>query len=128
MSGAAPFASGWPDLAWLAFGLLGQCLFAGRFVVQWLASERARRSVLPTLFWHFSIGGGLCLLVYAIHRGDPVFVLGQSLGLFIYARNLRFVWSEGRDDRSRTEDRHPSALGSDGAATEESSLAQRRPA
>ncbi len=110
MSSSVAYAGSWPDFAWLAFGLLGQCLFAGRFIVQWLASERARRSVLPTPFWYFSIGGGLCLLVYAIHRSDPVFILGQSLGLFIYARNLRFVWSEDRSDRSCAEDRHLSAM------------------
>ena len=88
--------SGIPELGWLAFGLLGQLLFAGRFLVQWIASERARRSVLPKLFWHLSLCGGLCLLFYAIHRSDPVFILGQTLGLLVYARNLWFLRLEYR--------------------------------
>ena len=91
MTGTAPVAGDWTQFAWLAFGLLGQCLFAGRFLVQWIASERVRRSVLPSAFWYFSVCGGLVLLAYAIHRRDPVFVLGQALGLAIYARNLWFV-------------------------------------
>ncbi|PZX16988.1 lipid-A-disaccharide synthase-like uncharacterized protein [Palleronia aestuarii] len=92
-------AQDWPDLAWLAVGFLGQFLFAGRFIVQWIASERVQRSVLPTLFWYFSISGGMVLLVYAIHRQDPVFIVGQSLGLAIYARNLWFV-HKSKGDRS----------------------------
>ena len=76
---------------WLAIGLLGQALFSARFLVQWLASERRRRSVVPTAFWYFSIGGGVTLLAYAIYRHDPVFIIGQAAGLFVYARNLYFI-------------------------------------
>ena len=65
-----------------------------RFVVQWLASERAKRSVVPVAFWFFSLGGGSLLLVYAIVRQDPVFILGQGLGLFIYIRNLWLIANE----------------------------------
>ena len=83
---------------WLAFGFLGQALFSARFVVQWIASERARRSIIPTAFWLFSLGGGVTLLVYAIYRGDPVFIVGQAAGLVIYLRNLSFIRAEKRAD------------------------------
>ena len=76
---------------WLTIGLLGQALFSARFLVQWIASERRRRSVVPRAFWYFSVGGGLTLLAYAIYRRDPVFIIGQSAGLFVYARNLWFI-------------------------------------
>ena len=65
-----------------------------RFLVQWIASERARKSVIPVAFWLFSIGGGLLLFVYALCIRDPVFILGQGLGLFVYLRNLSFVYHE----------------------------------
>lgn len=84
----------WTEFWWVCIGLFGQMLFMGRFLVQWIASERARRSVVPVLFWYFSIGGALVLLVYALWRRDPVFVLGQSLGLGIYARNLWLIRAE----------------------------------
>jgi lipid-A-disaccharide synthase-like uncharacterized protein len=73
------------------FGLFGQLLFTGRFLVQWIASERARRSVVPVAFWYFSIAGGVVLLAYAIYRADPVFILGQTLGVVIYSRNLWLI-------------------------------------
>jgi lipid-A-disaccharide synthase-like uncharacterized protein len=76
---------------WLAIGLLGQALFSARFLVQWIASERRKRSVVPHAFWYFSIGGGLTLLAYAIYRQDPVFIIGQGAGLFVYARNLWLI-------------------------------------
>ena len=76
---------------WLAIGLLGQALFSARFLVQWIASERKKESVVPTQFWYFSVGGGLTLLLYAIYRRDPVFIIGQGEGLFVYARNLYFI-------------------------------------
>ena len=85
---------------WLGIGLLGQALFSLRFIVQWIASERQRRSVIPTVFWQFSLFGGVTLLVYAIHRRDPVFILGQVTGIMVYLRNLHFVRSEHRDTRS----------------------------
>jgi lipid-A-disaccharide synthase-like uncharacterized protein len=79
---------------WVALGFAAQALFTMRFAVQWIASERAGRSVVPTAFWLFSIGGGLLLLIYALHRRDPVFIAGQGLGVFIYLRNLQFVMRE----------------------------------
>ena len=80
------------DHLWLGFGLLGQALFSARFLVQWIASERRKQSVVPLAFWYFSVGGGLTLLAYAIYRRDPVFILGQTAGLFVYARNLWLIY------------------------------------
>jgi lipid-A-disaccharide synthase-like uncharacterized protein len=85
------------NTVWLAIGFLGQGLFSARFLVQWLTSERAGKSVIPLAFWHFSIAGGVTLLAYAIWRQDPVFIVGQAGGLVIYARNLYFIWRERRD-------------------------------
>lgn len=79
---------------WLVIGFLGQALFSARFIVQWLKSEREKKSVFPIAFWYFSIGGGVTLLAYAIYRQDPVFIVGQFTGLFIYLRNLYFVVHE----------------------------------
>ena len=76
-------------------GYIAQMLFAMRFVVQWIASERAGRSVVPMAFWIFSIGGGLMLLGYALYRKDPVFIVGQAFGVFVYLRNLQFVLRKG---------------------------------
>jgi lipid-A-disaccharide synthase-like uncharacterized protein len=81
---------------WVALGFLAQALFSARFLVQWIASERAGRSVIPLAFWLFSTGGGALLLIYALYRKDPVFIAGQALGLFIYARNLYFIRRERR--------------------------------
>lgn len=81
---------------WLTFGFLGQAFFSARFLVQWIASERKGESVVPVSFWFFSIGGGLTLLVYAIYRLDPVFILGQSAGLFVYLRNLYLIQRKER--------------------------------
>ena len=72
-------------------GLLGQALFFSRFLVQWIASEKMGRSVVPLSFWYLSIGGGGLLLVYAFWRKDPVIVLGQAVGLFVYVRNLMLI-------------------------------------
>ena len=85
---------------WLAIGLFGQALFSARFLVQWIASERRRQSVVPRPFWFFSVGGGLTLLAYAIHRLDPVFIVGQAAGLLIYARNLYFIYRGPAPSRS----------------------------
>lgn len=76
---------------WVAVGFIGQAFFSARFLVQWLASEKARRSIVPTAFWFFSLGGGATLLAYALYRQDPVFIAGQSVGLLIYARNLMLI-------------------------------------
>jgi len=84
------------EFAWVMLGLGGQLLFTARFLAQWIASERARRSVVPVAFWWLSIGGGVILLAYAIWRADPVFILGQSLGVVIYARNLWLIHAEKR--------------------------------
>jgi len=81
---------------WVLLGYVGQALFAMRFVVQWVASERVGRSVIPVAFWFFSIAGGLVLFAYALYIRDPVFILGQGLGLFVYLRNLYFVFRERR--------------------------------
>ena len=83
---------------WVALGFLAQALFTMRFLVQWIASERAGRSVVPLAFWLFSIGGGVLMLVYALYIKDPVFITGQALGVFIYLRNLYFVMR----DKSQT--------------------------
>ncbi len=82
------------DGGWLAVGFLAQSLFSARFIVQWLSSEKVKKSVIPKTFWYFSMAGGATLLAYAIHRQDPVFIVGQAAGLFIYARNLQFLWRE----------------------------------
>jgi lipid-A-disaccharide synthase-like uncharacterized protein len=84
------------DSLWLVIGFFGQAFFSARFVVQWIASEREKQSVIPIYFWYFSIGGGLTLLLYALHRRDPVFILGQGAGLFVYLRNLYFLRRKSR--------------------------------
>ena len=81
---------------WVLLGLVAQGFFTMRFVVQWIASERARKSVIPVAFWFFSIGGGVLLLIYALYRRDPVFIAGQALGLVVYTRNLYFIVVNGR--------------------------------
>ncbi len=86
---------------WVALGLLGQLIFASRFVIQWLASERKGRSVIPVAFWYLSLGGSAILLVYAIHIADPVFILANTLNSFIYVRNLMLI---GKEKRTRRED------------------------
>ncbi|MBO8127501.1 MAG: lipid-A-disaccharide synthase N-terminal domain-containing protein [Firmicutes bacterium] len=79
---------------WLLWGFLGQAVFASRFIVQWLASERAKKSVIPIAFWLLSLGGSFMLLTYAIHIKDPIFILGQSTGFLIYIRNLTLIYKE----------------------------------
>lgn len=89
------------ELIWIMVGLGGQIMFMMRFLVQWIVSEKARKSVIPVSFWYFSIGGAAILLAYAIWRQDPVFILGQSLGFFIYARNLWLIFAEKREAKDR---------------------------
>lgn len=84
------------ELLWVLFGFFAQALFMMRFLIQWIASERARKSVIPVAFWYFSLAGGLTLLAYAIHRRDPVFIFGQALGTVIYLRNLWLIRVEAR--------------------------------
>lgn len=93
----AVFVQSWDG--WIALGFIGQALFTMRFLVQWIASERAKKSVIPLSFWFFSIGGGSMLFIYALYRRDPVFILGQGLGLFIYARNLWLIRDEKKGGR-----------------------------
>ncbi len=78
---------------WLGIGFLSQALFAARFLIQWIASERRKISYIPKIFWYFSIAGSVGLLFYAGYRKDPVFFLGQSVALLIYLRNLTMVHS-----------------------------------
>jgi lipid-A-disaccharide synthase-like uncharacterized protein len=86
--------------AWVVLGFVAQGLFTARFLVQWIASERARASVIPVAFWFFSIGGGVLLLIYALYRRDPVFIAGQALGLLVYIRNLYFILLTGKQSSS----------------------------
>jgi lipid-A-disaccharide synthase-like uncharacterized protein len=79
---------------WFVLGLMGQAVFASRFIVQWWASERAGKSIVPKHFWLLSITGSSLLLGYAIYRQDPVFILGQGTGLLIYFRNLHLIARE----------------------------------
>jgi len=88
------------EWVWVAIGFAGQALFSARFLVQWLASERARRSIVPRAFWFLSLAGGGTLLAYALYRQDPVFIAGQGAGLFIYARNLVLIRREAARDKA----------------------------
>jgi len=84
---------------WVLLGVVAQLLFTLRFVVQWIASERAGHSVVPLAFWLFSIGGGLLLLVYALYRRDPVFIAGQGFGVFVYLRNVYFIVRQKKESK-----------------------------
>lgn len=86
------------ELIWVCIGLGAQLMFSMRFIIQWWASEKEGRSVIPEVFWWFSICGGLTLLAYALHRQDPVFILGQALGVLIYGRNLWLIYAEKRSN------------------------------
>jgi lipid-A-disaccharide synthase-like uncharacterized protein len=87
---------------WLILGFVAQGLFTMRFLLQWIASERAGHSVIPLAFWIFSIGGGLLLLIYALYRRDAVFIAGQAFGVFVYLRNLYFVMRDRKATTART--------------------------
>jgi lipid-A-disaccharide synthase-like uncharacterized protein len=84
------------DAVWIVFGLAAQGMFFLRFLLQWIASERVKRSIVPETFWYFSLAGGLMLFLYAVHRADPVIMIGQLTGLFIYARNISLIWAQKR--------------------------------
>ena len=84
------------ELLWVIFGLAAQLMFTARFLLQWIASERAKDSVMPVAFWYFSLAGGVMLLAYALYRADPVFILGQALGVVIYARTLWLIYAKLR--------------------------------
>ncbi|MGQ9670622.1 MAG: lipid-A-disaccharide synthase N-terminal domain-containing protein [Desulfosoma sp.] len=85
-----------PEKIWLGIGFSAQALFSARFLIQWIASEKAGRSVVPVAFWFLSLLGGALLLAYAVWRRDPVFILGQGTGLIIYSRNLYLIHREKR--------------------------------
>ena len=89
-----------PEQLMVIIGFAGQGLFAMRFIIQWLTSEKQARSVIPLAFWYFSIGGGAVLLLYALWRKDPVIICGQGLGLFIYVRNLYLISKSGQQKQS----------------------------
>lgn len=95
------------EKAWLGIGFLAQLMFSMRFLVQWVASERARRSIVPETFWYFSTFGGALLLAYALYRVDPVFILGQAMGLVIYVRNIHLI---AQHRRRTTEPTLPAAM------------------
>jgi lipid-A-disaccharide synthase-like uncharacterized protein len=82
---------------WLIIGFIGQFLFSMRFLWQWFQSEKQGKSVIPVNFWYFSLAGGIVLSVYAIHLRDPVYILGQTTGLFVYFRNLYFIMKEKKE-------------------------------
>lgn len=86
----------WREFWWVALGLGAQIAFASRFLVQWIASERAGRSYIPVAFWYLSIIGGALLFTYAVYRQDIVFILGQGSGLIVYIRNLVLIHREAR--------------------------------
>ncbi len=88
---------------WLAIGFTGQLMFSARFFIQWLASEKQRKSVVPIAFWYLSIAGSSILLAYVIYRRDPVLILGQSMGLMIYLRNIWFIRSEQQSNDDKPE-------------------------
>ncbi len=96
---------------WLAIGFLGQTLFSARFILQWVVSERRRRSVTPVAFWYFSLAGGVILLTYAIHRRDTVFIVGQAVGLLVYVRNLMLILRARRVGASETEPTPSAVIG-----------------
>ncbi len=104
-AGACPTCGHVPassPLMWLVIGFVGQSIFTARFLAQWIASEKKRDSVVPVIFWWLSMAGGLTLLAYAIHRADPVIIVGQSMGVFIYIRNLMLVGkARRRAERAR---------------------------
>jgi lipid-A-disaccharide synthase-like uncharacterized protein len=85
---------------WLAFGLVAQLLFTARFLVQWISSERAGRSVVPMAFWFFSMGGGAMTLVYGLAKREPVIIIGQGLATIIYVRNIMLILKDRRTRKS----------------------------
>lgn len=86
------------DLSWLLIGIGAQLLFASRMLVQWIASERQKRSIVPPVFWWISIFGALILLAYGVREREPVIILGQSFGFIVYARNLWFIHRVRKED------------------------------
>jgi len=87
------------DIIWLAVGFSGQTFFSLRFIIQWIQTEKMKKSVIPVAFWYFSLLGGSTLFIYAIHKKDPVFIVGQGMGLFIYLRNLYYILRTNKNER-----------------------------
>ncbi|OOP57333.1 MAG: lipid A biosynthesis protein [Candidatus Brocadia carolinensis] len=81
---------------WVTFGFVGQLLFGSRFFIQWIVSEKRGESIIPELFWYFSMAGSVLLFSYAIHKRDPVFIMGQCSGIFIYTRNIMLIFKKKR--------------------------------
>jgi lipid-A-disaccharide synthase-like uncharacterized protein len=92
---------------WVGIGLFGQMLFGSRFIVQWIASERKKTSHIPIVFWYLSLCGGIVTALYAIHRRDPVFIIGQSAGLIVYVRNLMLIYRHDPNAHERAADYAP---------------------
>jgi len=86
------------ELFFLFIGFLGQGLFASRFIIQWIYSEKKGESHIPIAFWYLSIFGGIGLLIYAIFRKDPVIIAGQTFGVFIYLRNLILIYKKDKNE------------------------------
>ena len=87
------------EIFFLVVGFSAQALFASRFIVQWILSEKKGESHIPLIFWYLSIVGGLGLLIYAIYRQDPVIILGQSFGLIVYMRNLILIYRKKNNEK-----------------------------
>ena len=88
------------ELIFMIIGFLGQGLFASRFIIQWIYSEKKGKSIIPIQFWYLSIFGGIGLLVYAISRQDPVIIIGQVFGIFIYTRNLYLIYNKKNNEKN----------------------------
>lgn len=126
----------WASFTWVAIGFIGQIAFFGRMAVQWVVSEKKRQSVVPEIFWYFSLFGGVALFVYFVWRQDFVGVLGQSSGIVIYARNIRLIWKQRRRDQrlaarsgvgANTGGSPPPASGQSGAGTDPGAYADPAP-
>ena len=88
------------NLMWMIIGFVGQGFFSARFIVQWIMSEIKKQSIIPLGFWYFSLLGGVTLFAYALHKEDPVFIVGQGAGLLVYSRNLYLIRKRAKTDKS----------------------------
>jgi lipid-A-disaccharide synthase-like uncharacterized protein len=88
------------DLVWLVFGMFAQLMFSLRFIIQWLSSEKQRKSVIPVAFWWFSLAGGIALFAYGVHRREPVIMMGQLFGIVVYMRNLVLIYNERKAEQN----------------------------
>jgi len=92
---------------WMALGFVGQVVFGTRFLIQWIATERQKRSVVPVAFWYLSLVGTVILLTYSIHQRDPVFIVGFSVNMIIYVRNLYFIYRNRPAEAAATHESRP---------------------